>query len=99
MKKMTKNILIGSAVSAGGAALATAVYKKKKNDKFETDEDVDFRNNEQYDEMESVDADKSDAEKGLTELDHTYREQWQANGIPQTHAEMERLKEEAREDK
>ena len=99
MKKMTKNIIIGSAVSAGGAALATAVYKKKQKDKFEVDEDVDLMNNTKYDEMESVDADKSDAEKGLSELDHTYREEWQANGFPQTHMEMEKLKEEENEDK
>ncbi|RIW34615.1 hypothetical protein D3H55_08855 [Bacillus salacetis] len=93
MNKKTKNILIGSAVSAGGAALATAVYKKKKSDKFEVDEDVNLMQSEKYDDMESVDADKSEAEKGLSELDHTYREEWQANGFPQTHAEMEKLKE------
>jgi hypothetical protein len=99
MNKMTKNILIGSAVTAGSAALATAVYKKKQKDDFEVDEDVDLMNNQKYDKMESVDADKTDAEKGLTELDHTYREEWQANGFPQTHMEMEKLKEESNDDK
>jgi hypothetical protein len=93
MKTMTKNILIGSVVSAGGAAVATAVYKKKKKDKFPVEDDIDMRNSTELDEMESVDADKTDEEKGLTQLDHTYRAEWVANGFPQTHMEAEKLKE------
>ncbi|WP_077624415.1 hypothetical protein [Sediminibacillus massiliensis] len=46
------------------------------------------------DDIESPDADKDEAEKGLTGLDHEYRAEWVANGFPQTHRDMERLEEE-----
>ncbi|MGD6968139.1 hypothetical protein ACQCVP_17060 [Rossellomorea vietnamensis] len=98
MKKSTKGLIVGSLVSAGGAALATAAIKKKKGDDPEVIEDTDMRNSKKIDQRESPDADKTDEEKGLTELDHAYRAEWSANGFPQTHQAMEELKEEDEKD-
>ncbi|MGM0845896.1 MAG: hypothetical protein ACQEUT_13050 [Bacillota bacterium] len=93
MKNLTKGLIVGSLVSAGGAAVATAAVKKKKRDEAEVIEDTDMRNSKKIDQRESPDADKADEEKGLTELDHAYRAEWSANGFPQTHQAMEELKE------
>jgi hypothetical protein len=51
-------------------------------------------NRKKIDRMESVDADKVPEEKGLTQLDSTYRSEWIANGFPQTHKEMKELEKE-----
>ncbi|WP_026695222.1 hypothetical protein [Peribacillus kribbensis] len=97
MKKLTSTILMGSMVSAGTAALLLAAYKKR-NGNVEVLEDLDMRNSGKLDEMESVDADKVPEEQGLTQLDSTYRNEWVANGFPQTHQEMKELEEAEKED-
>jgi DNA replication protein DnaD len=98
MKKTTKNVLMGSLVSAGSAAIATAIYKKRKKANFPVDEDIDTKHDLRADWEESPNADYEEEEIGLTKLDSTYRQEWQANGFPMTHAEMERLEKEAEQD-
>ncbi|MGD6801828.1 hypothetical protein FZC79_15555 [Rossellomorea vietnamensis] len=99
MNRMAKNLIMGSLVSAGSAALATAMYKKRKKNNFSVYPDTDMRDSIKIDVQESVNADMEDAEKGLTKLDSAYRSEWQANGFPQTHAEMERLEAESRQER
>jgi hypothetical protein len=52
---------------------------------------------EKKDKIESPDAVKDPAYQGLTQLDAQYRDEWQANGFPQTHAELE-LEEDGQDD-
>lgn len=99
MNKLTKNILTGSIVSAGTIA-AVAGYKKIKSGSSEEPEfleDTDMRNSAEIDQEESVDAEKTKEEEGLTKLDAAYKSEWQANGFPQTHEEMKKLEEEEKQ--
>ncbi|SDN04797.1 hypothetical protein SAMN04488137_3240 [Fictibacillus solisalsi] len=89
MKSSTRNILIGSALSTS-AALAINSYRLKKRSPNVLP-DVDHKRSLRVDRMESVDANKDPEEKGLTQLDSAYRSDWQANGFPQTHMELEEL--------
>ncbi|WP_010651373.1 hypothetical protein [Oceanobacillus massiliensis] len=93
MNKSTTNLILGSIISVGGAALAVSAYREKQNE-VKTYEDTDMMNSDKIDKMESVDADKDDGEKGLTQLDHAHRAEWVANGFPQTHQQMKELEEE-----
>ena len=87
---MDKKVWMGVVIGIAGAVLiAPKVVALLSIDDEEEDT---WR---KMDEMESVDAEKEDAEKGLTQLDSTYRADWQANGFPQTHAERERLEQES----
>ncbi|WP_044022263.1 hypothetical protein [Bacillus sp. SG-1] len=95
MKRTTRNVLMGSLVSAGSAALASAIYKKRKKANFPVDEDIDTKHDLRADHEESPNAAYEEEEIGLTKLDSTYRSEWQANGFPMTHAEMERLEQES----
>lgn len=82
---MDKKVLMGIVLGVAGAALvAPKVAALLTQDR---DDDTWSK----MDKMESVDSDKDEAEEGLTQLDSTYRAEWQANGYPQTHAERERL--------
>lgn len=89
MKSSTMNTVIGSALAAAAGIFVFKAYQDKKNPSVE--EDTDLRNSEEVDHRESVDADVDPAEKGLTQLDSAYRDEWQANGFPQTHKEMKEL--------
>ncbi|MEK5339967.1 hypothetical protein NSQ19_09425 [Weizmannia sp. FSL W8-1119] len=94
MKRSTMNLISGTLLSAGVAVLAMAACNKRQKDSAETWEDTDMRNSKKIDRMESVDADKVPEEKGLTQLDSTYRSEWIVNGFPQTHKEMKELEKE-----
>ena len=94
MKTSTMNLILGSALTASGAVLAMTAYKQKQNESVDVLKNTDMKHSQKVDKMESVDADKDPAEKGLTQLDHTYRAEWMANGFPQTHREMEELEKE-----
>lgn len=72
-------------ILGGLAAIATIAYQQYQQRKTSTD-DIDHR--------PSVDAKRDPAEVGLTQLDSIHRADWQANGFPQTHAELERLEQE-----
>ncbi|MTD31465.1 hypothetical protein [Planomicrobium sp. YIM 101495] len=91
MKSSTMNTVIGSALAAAAGIFVFKAYQDKKNPSVK--EDSDMRNSEEVDHRESVDADVDPAEKGLTQLDSAYRDEWQANGFPQTHKEMKELEE------
>jgi hypothetical protein len=93
MRKSTKNFVLASLLSAGGAVLLTAAYRKSQRDAIRFLEDIDMRNSQKIDQMESVDAGIDPSERGLTQLDSAMRAEWQANGFPQTHMEMEELAE------
>lgn len=89
-KSINKMVFAGTAF-AGGIILFTRI-RKKSGKKFWVYEDNDMRNSVTVDREESVNAKYDDAEKGLTQLDAAYRAEWQANGFPQTHRELENLK-------
>ncbi|MCJ1909576.1 hypothetical protein [Planococcus ruber] len=92
MKKSTMNTVIGSALAAAAGIFVFKAYQEKNSVKVQ--EDSDMRNSVEVDRRESVEADLDPAEKGLTQLDSAYRDEWQANGFPQTHREMKELEEE-----
>ncbi|WP_052712220.1 hypothetical protein [Domibacillus indicus] len=66
------------------------VIETNEKEKFIADKTTELKK----DEVETPDARKEEEYKGLTELDAQYRDEWQANGFPQTHAEMEKLEKE-----
>lgn len=92
-KRLTNTVFAGTAF-VGGIILFTAI-RKKNGKKFWVYEDNDMRNSVTVDREESVNAPYDDAEKGLTQLDSAYRSEWQAMGLPQTHREIEELKEDS----
>ncbi|MBT2692767.1 hypothetical protein [Bacillus sp. ISL-55] len=49
MKKSTKNFVLASLLSAGGAVLLTAAYRKSQRDAIRFLEDTDMRNSEKID--------------------------------------------------
>ena len=90
---MKKSTMITVLPSAFAAVAGIFVYKsyQEKSKQAALEKDVDMHNSEEIDRRESVEADEDDAEKGLTQLDSAYRDEWQANAFPQTHREMEEL--------
>ncbi len=87
MKKSFKQGLV-----IGGIAVLTAlVVKRYQQGGFSSQ---DFSDPTALDRQPSIDAKKDEAEVGLTQLDSIHRADWQANGFPQTHAELERLEKE-----
>ena len=93
MKKSTMITVLTSAFAAVAGIFAYKSYQEKiKQEALE--KDVDMHNSQEIDQRESVEADDDDAEKGLTQLDSAYRDEWQANAFPQTHREMEELEKE-----
>lgn len=90
---MKKSSMITVWSSAFAAVAGIFVYKayQEKAKKEALEKDVSMRNSKAIDQRESVDADEDPAEKGLTQLDSAYREEWQANAFPQTHRELEEL--------
>lgn len=91
-KSLSKMIFAGTAF-AGGIILFTTI-RKKNGKKVWVYEDNDMRNSVTVDREESVNAEYDEAEEGLTQLDSAYRSEWQANGFPQTHRELEELENE-----
>ncbi|WP_409291062.1 hypothetical protein [Peribacillus sp. SCS-37] len=98
MKKSTMNLMLGSLISAGGAAFFVAAYKQRQKESFKVLEDTDMRKSEKIDQMESVYAPQDPEEQGLSQLDSAYRAEWVANGFPQTHRELEELEKEEEEE-
>lgn len=90
---MKKSTMITVLTSVFAAVAGIFVYKsyQEKTKQEALEKDVDMHNSEEIDKRESVEADEDDAEKGLTQLDSAYRDEWQANAFPQTHREMEEL--------
>lgn len=93
MKKSLMNTIVGSALAAGAGMFVYKMYQEKN--KVKVAEGTDMHNSEEIDQRESVEADVDPAEKGLTQLDSAYRDEWQANAIPQTHREMRELEEDS----
>ena len=91
MKKTSLNKMVfAGSVFAGGIVLFRNI-RKKSGKKVWVYEDNDMRNSVTVDREESVNAQYDEAEKGLTQLDSAFRSEWQANGFPQTHRELENL--------
>ncbi|QHJ69393.1 hypothetical protein [Planococcus halotolerans] len=90
---MKKSTMITVLTSVFAAVAGIFVYKsyQEKTKQEALEKDVDMHNSQEIDKRESVEADEDDAEKGLTQLDSAYRDEWQANAFPQTHREMEEL--------
>lgn len=91
MKRSTMNTIVGSAIAAVAGIIVYKSYQEKA--KVNVAEGTDVRNSDEIDQRESVEADVDSAEKGLTQLDSAYRDEWQANAFPQTHKEMRELEE------
>lgn len=92
MKRSTMNTVIGSALAAAAGIFVFKAYQEKST--VNVADDTDMRNSTEVDKRESVEADVDPAEKGLSQLDSAYRDEWQANAFPQTHKEMKELEEE-----
>lgn len=90
---MKKSSMITVWSSAFAAVAGIFVYKayQEKAKKEALQKDISMHNSDELDRRESVDADEDPAEKGLTQLDSAYREEWQANAFPQTHRELKEL--------
>lgn len=88
-KRLGKMFFAGTAF-AGGILLFKSI-RKKNGKRLWVYKDNDMRNSVTVDREESVNAKYDDAEKGLTKLDSAFRSEWQANGFPQTHRELEEL--------
>lgn len=86
-KSISKMVFAGTAFA--GSILLFNNIRKKNGKKVWVYEDNDMRNSVTVDREESVNAQYDEAEKGLTQLDSAYRSEWQANGFPQTHRELE----------
>lgn len=89
-KRSLNKMVFAGTVFAGGILLFKSI-QKKNGKRVWVYEDNDMRNSVTVDREESVDAKYDDAEIGLTQLDSTFRSEWQANGFPQTHRELEKL--------
>ena len=87
MKKSFKQGLVIGGLAAL-SALAIKRYKQSGNSS------QGFSDPTALDRQPSIDAKKDETEVGLTQLDSIHRADWQANGFPQTHAELERLEKE-----
>lgn len=90
MKTSTTVTVLTSAFAAVAGIFVYKAYQEKAKQEA-VEKDTDMRNSVEVDERESVEADVDSAEKGLTQLDSAYRDEWQANAFPQTHREMEEL--------
>ncbi|MCM3715544.1 hypothetical protein M3202_15850 [Alkalihalobacillus oceani] len=93
MKTSTVNFILGSALLAGGACLMKSACQQMQRENVKVREDIDVW---EGDKRESVDADKVPEEKGLTQLDSAHRNDWVANGFPQTHRAQSELAEDAK---
>lgn len=90
MKKTNIGLIAGGTVAL--AAAGTFSYmKRKKDDSNVTGSNL--QDKEREDKLPSPDAKTDDAEKGLTALDHAYREEWVANTITPTEEEIKEAEE------
>ncbi|MGX8236410.1 hypothetical protein D3D03_05565 [Exiguobacterium sp. RIT452] len=87
MKKSFKQGLI-----LGGVVTLSALAIKRYQQSCSKDQSI--SHTAELDQRPSVDAKTDETEVGLTQLDSIQRADWQANGFPQTHAELERLEKE-----
>ncbi|SDD63589.1 hypothetical protein SAMN05421663_1163 [Terribacillus halophilus] len=91
---MKKNIgwIAGGTVALAAAAGTFSYLKRKKN----ADQKVtgsNLQDKEREDKLPSPDAKTDDEEKGLSALDHAYREEWVANTITPTEEEIKQAEE------
>ncbi|MFP7494930.1 LPXTG cell wall anchor domain-containing protein [Terribacillus saccharophilus] len=94
MKKTNIGLIAGGTVAL--AAAGTFSYlKRKKNDTDVTGSNL--QEKEREDKQLSPDANKDDVEKGLSALDHAYREEWVANTITPTEEEIKRAEKKVNE--
>lgn len=89
MRKRNINKMGFAGTAFAGGIILFKNIRKKNGKKVWVYEDNDMRNSVTVDREESVNAEYDDAEKGLTQLDAAYRSEWQANGFPQIHRELE----------
>lgn len=90
MKKSTMVTVLSSVFAAVAGIFVYKSYQEKEK-QVALSKDVDMHNSKEIDQRESVEADVDSAEKGLTQLDSAYRDEWQANAFPQTRRELEEL--------
>ena len=90
MKKSSMITVWSSAIAAIAGIFVYKSYQEKAK-QVALQKDIDMHNSKEIDQRESVEADVDSAEKGLTQLDSAYRDEWQANAFPQTHREMDEL--------
>lgn len=91
MNKTNIGWIAGGTVAIAAAAGTFSYLKRKKDDPNVTGSNL--QDKEREDKLPSPDAKKDDAEKGLTALDHAYREEWVANTITPTEKEIKAAEE------
>ncbi|OIN68063.1 hypothetical protein BLD48_04245 [Exiguobacterium sp. KRL4] len=87
-KTFKQGLIVGGIVAV--SVLAIQRYKQSCSNA----QDQDVSHSAELDQRPSIDAKTDETEVGLTQLDSIHRADWQANGFPQTHAELERLEKE-----
>ncbi|MEC0304305.1 hypothetical protein [Terribacillus saccharophilus] len=91
MKKTNIGWIAGGTVAVAAAAGTFSYLKRKKEDPNVTGSNL--QDKEREDKLPSPDAKTDDAEKGLSALDHAYREEWVANTITPTEEEIKAAEE------
>lgn len=100
IKAGTHKVVVGIKNGIGSKLKVTGEEKQESTDSNEMIVSMTVKNKEfiadestllKKDNVESIDAKREEAYKGLTALDAQYRDDWQANGFPQTRVELEEL--------
>ncbi|VVM34703.1 hypothetical protein [Terribacillus sp. AE2B 122] len=91
MKKTNIGLIAGGTVAIAAAAGTFSYLKSKKDDPNVTGSNL--QDKEREDKMPSPEADFEKEERGLSALDHAYREEWVANTITPTEEEIKAAEE------
>ncbi|SNZ14627.1 hypothetical protein SAMN05421503_2520 [Terribacillus aidingensis] len=93
MKKSNIGLIAGGTVAVAAAAGTFSYLKKKKDEPQVTGSNL--QDKEREDKMPSPEADFEREERGLTALDHAYKEEWVANTLTPTEEDIKRAEEKA----
>ncbi|QXE02583.1 hypothetical protein [Terribacillus sp. DMT04] len=93
MKKSNIGLIAGGTVAVAAAA-GTFSYLKKKKDEPKVN-GSNLQDKEREDKKPSPEADFEREERGLTALDHAYKEEWVANTLSPTEEDIKRAEEKA----
>jgi hypothetical protein len=93
MKKSNIGLIAGGTVAVAAAAGTFSYLKKKKDEPEVTGSNL--QDKEREDKMPSPEADFEREERGLTALDHAYKEEWVANTLTPTEEDIKRAEQKA----
>jgi LPXTG-motif cell wall-anchored protein len=92
MKKSNIGLIAGGTVALAAAGTFSYLKKKKEEPKVTGSN---LQDKEREDKMPSPEADFEREERGLTALDHAYKEEWVANTLTPTEEDIKRAEEKA----